>query len=796
MDPGGGENGGSAAARFDAQVEAVTLPSKVTAADDVAPFTFCGSAPRSRFESQEDAVLLPASVRDTAAASPPRPERGNGVVLEKARVHRVLESGDWPAPAEGAGRTVPRRRDPITSPTAAPVDIVTELDAQCRDFVARIGADDAALRALLQLSTEQRQRVLERGPLGGAVKDPSAVLLSRIRNVERESSIAPGGPPICGDYRKHGFCKRGELCRYQHIENDEPPRRPRVAGRGVGRPSRTESMKHVLCKFWAQGRCSKGPACPFSHDGSGACAADDGGADDEASVVTDDADAPAAPPAGAGAPPAVRLPAGPPQWAAPWPPPPPAGPPPPPPPMDGQWGKGGFGKGMPRPQWEPGVGGGKGGPRYPPAYPPYSEYSAAPPAAPMPEMMGVWGPDGGWYPTQPEIPAGAMPHAEDDAAPLTDDEEERARDSKLARLRERLVGVVATLHPNKRPCVSVAFQVVLGDFPDDEREMLLGLEPNAVGLTRFRSVLIKRTLRHAHQAEEINAVQSLSQWEEHLLRWLPPTPRGGVAYTRHFEGHFCNRVLECCRVMLASPFCRLRLPPGSATDAVRESITDPMAQALQVWGPWAAALAARDARDESFPGLDAPPRPPVEAAAAAPVTDDGSFTLTSGVTWTADKHHVWPITFRIRARALLRAAAQTRGRRGPGLLLSDRQCAPRLVGSVLSYLPPVCAADVPGPDRMPGSHEFLDLVGACFANYSLCVLPPAAQDPAAAKQRLGEQMWQHVQDTFGPSHAPKVTGMLLQIEPADLLFDLVNARKFSDALHEAWQVMSEAAAEQ
>eukprot|EP01062_Namystynia_karyoxenos_P042876 TRINITY_DN3140_c1_g1_i14.p1 TRINITY_DN3140_c1_g1~~TRINITY_DN3140_c1_g1_i14.p1 ORF type:complete len:871 (+),score=194.78 TRINITY_DN3140_c1_g1_i14:91-2613(+) len=819
--------------RFETQEEQVALPVSLAADAGPAQFSFgarSGAAheSRNRFDAQRESVLLPAAGDGAAQRrqhrSPPRGSRGGGrnawhsqrhavelpdsgsrspqhahvpppgqpAVVEKAKVRRVMDSGDWPMPSEAPARG-PRREDALLPPPHPAAEHADE----CREFAARIGADEGSLAALLALGPDLRLRVLERGPLGGAVKDPSAVLLSRIRSVERESAAGTSsGPPVCGDYRKTGSCKRGEQCRYVHIDRSEvePTRRTRPPG---ARKKRSD-MKHVLCKFWVQGRCSKGADCPFGHEGSGGCAADEEGSaaydGDEEERWRHHA-----------TPGALARPASPP------PPPPPQEPPPGPPAAE----QGAF---LPPPRAQAPWGG-----TYLPPPPPSG---AAPPAGPLYQPAGwpaphpvappVMGPGGWWPPApygqphhhhhhhhhhhqQPYYPGGpppALPHpgaagAEDEEEPVTDDEDDRERERRLGLVRQRLVNAVSTLPGEKRDCLTVAFQLVLGEFADEERELLLGMEPNAVGLTRWQSVLMKRTMRHAHESEAIDAVKALSRWEEAMLRWLPPCPRAG--YCRHFEAQLCSRIIECVRAMAASPFTRLRLPPCARTDCSREQVSDPVAQCFHFWEPWATELSARDAREDRFDGLTTATQSTQQtpkAGGTRSVGLDGSFALSCGVRWSPSDHGCWPLPFRRRCRALLYAA-----RRGVSRPVGGLRSSPQLWGGILSFVTPVNATDLPMEDRCPGAHDFLDLAAACIANYSLQVLGPQRQGAEDAKQRLGEQMWQYIVDIFGYDHASKMAGMLLQMDAPELLLDVVNTRRFSDALHDAWQVLSEAAAD-
>lgn len=60
-----------------------------------------------------------------------------------------------------------------------------------------------------------------------------------------------------------GYCRHGpEKCLYQH--------RPNMVATVPWEPQSTpDRKKSPACKYWAQGRCFNGTACPFSHEGEG-----------------------------------------------------------------------------------------------------------------------------------------------------------------------------------------------------------------------------------------------------------------------------------------------------------------------------------------------------------------------------------------------------------------------------------------------------------------------------------------------------------------------------------------------
>ena len=86
---------------------------------------------------------------------------------------------------------------------------------------------------------------------------------------------APQGP-VC-EFFKRGRCRFGDQCRFYHpIKNTlrlplEPPSMPMVPERfttsisSINPSFTTAKGTFIPCKFYAQGRCIKGDACPSSH---------------------------------------------------------------------------------------------------------------------------------------------------------------------------------------------------------------------------------------------------------------------------------------------------------------------------------------------------------------------------------------------------------------------------------------------------------------------------------------------------------------------------------------------------
>ena len=208
----------------------------------------------------------------------------------------------------------------------------------------------------------------------------------------------------------------------------------------------------------------------------------------------------------------------------------------------------------------------------------------------------------------------------------------------------KLRGKLEALSGVGEECLTQALQAILAGWDDEDKRVLLGLGTNAIGLTRFKSVLVKRSIRHCHEGGHGGALDSLVEWERALGPWLPTATR---PFSRYFEDELCGRVLEVLRCMAASPFTRFRLEGawyGSAK-------TDPAAIMLQFCSPHSDSMVQEDLVAE-FPEsgfqLHTTPQP----------DNTAYFTHASGLAWTPANHHCWPITFRGRMKAF--CLAQTR----------------------------------------------------------------------------------------------------------------------------------------
>eukprot|EP01065_Artemidia_motanka_P029974 TRINITY_DN36018_c0_g1_i1.p1 TRINITY_DN36018_c0_g1~~TRINITY_DN36018_c0_g1_i1.p1 ORF type:complete len:650 (+),score=107.58 TRINITY_DN36018_c0_g1_i1:50-1999(+) len=320
-------------------------------------------------------------------------------------------------------------------------------------------------------------------------------------------------------------------------------------------------------------------------------------------------------------------------------------------------------------------------------------------------------------------------------------------------LREEVLILRSRLALGDENLLTRVFQMVLGGMDDQPRETLLGLTGDTVGLTRFRSVLLKRTLKWAFDAGNLDAIECLVRWERKLLAdgWLTTPPANGE-FSRYFEANLCQHHLECLKLMAASPYARGRGPlvPGGDEGL---NVSDPAASVLRLWA-------------------SAPPPAVVRVCEAGDWQESHSWRQ-----WSAEDHRMWPAPFRGRARCLAKVLS-----RHPPMLRSA-------LPGVLSFLPPVCATDVPREDREPGEHPFLDMVGAVLANQTLDIIG-ADQDSSDTGQRLGEAIWPLVVASCGEDAAPKMTGMLLQMPPEALLLDAVNVMHFNETLAEAWDVLT------
>eukprot|EP00755_Sulcionema_specki_P019706 Sspe_Gene.12165::Locus_4140_Transcript_1_1_Confidence_1.000_Length_2026::g.12165::m.12165 len=424
-------------------------------------------------------------------------------------------------------------------------------------------------------------------------------------------------------------------------------------------------------------------------------------------------------------------------------------------------------------------------PGYPYPYPPYPPY-------PPPPGYGYG------YPPPPP-PPGIPPHPdmmawygyhEDDmeeeveeehkewstGAPALTKEEEASGMAAVENVRRRVATFVYQNEGGRSYLLVPTLIGMLSNLEQDELDLMLGLGTNRVGLTRFRSLLIKRSIRHCHEAKLSNALEHLRRTEEASVDWLPPLSCD-TDFAVAIENELGNRFVELLKIMAASPFSRFRLHGPEAAK------TDPSALSLSFWSPHAAAMAAQDAKKEKWEGLDntesnpADPLPAINDEVVNP-----TFVLDCGVPWSPACHGRWPAPFRGRAYLLLLCT----NRKGYNFPLD-------VTGRILSYLPPVCESDIHPSDRAPGHHDFLDVVTAILAHYTLNAIGPATpEDCAEAKERLGSAVWPFVLEIFGSKFSPKMAGMLLQMEADDILFDLINTRRFTDSLQEAWRVLRSA----
>ena len=124
-------------------------------------------------------------------------------------------------------------------------------------------------------------------------------------------------------------------------------------------------------------------------------------------------------------------------------------------------------------------------------------------------------------------------------------------------LREKVNSLRDELAEDQKHLLTRTLQMVLGRLSEGERDTLLGLPQAVLGLTRFRSVLIKRTIKYAFDACDLEAIESLSRWEDELELHMPEPPYDET-FSKFFEKNLCQHYVEIVRCMLASPLCRLR----------------------------------------------------------------------------------------------------------------------------------------------------------------------------------------------------------------------------------------------
>ena len=235
-----------------------------------------------------------------------------------------------------------------------------------------------------------------------------------------------------------------------------------------------------------------------------------------------------------------------------------------------------------------------------------------------------------WSAQRPPGAPGVAPPAARPAPTAVPVEEEEETDSTVTTLRAKLEAL-------RGNCVFPALKVVLEEWEEEEKKVVVGLKKNDIGLTRFQSLLIKRSLCHLHEGKNAAAMESIAEWERKLAPWLPVV---GVPFARCFEEELCGRAIEVLRCMASSRFARFRLPEG----VLETAKTDPTATMLGFWEQHAARLVQQDLSLE-FPDADIAPHTPPQPSYTA------YFTHDSGLPWTPATHRAWPAPFRGRMRA-------------------------------------------------------------------------------------------------------------------------------------------------
>eukprot|EP01061_Rhynchopus_euleeides_P015079 TRINITY_DN25893_c1_g2_i1.p1 TRINITY_DN25893_c1_g2~~TRINITY_DN25893_c1_g2_i1.p1 ORF type:complete len:696 (+),score=238.60 TRINITY_DN25893_c1_g2_i1:276-2363(+) len=322
-------------------------------------------------------------------------------------------------------------------------------------------------------------------------------------------------------------------------------------------------------------------------------------------------------------------------------------------------------------------------------------------------------------------------------------------------LREKVNSLRDELHIDQSHLLTRSLQMVLGRLSEHERDTLLGLPQAVLGLTRFRSVLIKRTIKYAFDACDLEAIESLSRWEAELADFLPEPPEDD-SFSKFFEKNLCQNYVEIVRCMLASPLCHLR--SDWLLQAVRISTSpDPLHDVIKRW-----------LGDEA----DTP--------------------------YSRAGHSAFPCCLRIRGRAFLWAMKHKSHERKrhhdvyAGCLNGVNGDAGEvtLYDRVMQFIPPMSVDDVPMVERDPGTHVFLDTLAAVLVNYNLDIISTDAEE---AREKLGETIWPHVVEQVGEDCAPQITGMLLTMEPDRLLLEAVNLVRFKETILEAADVLEKGA---
>ena len=72
---------------------------------------------------------------------------------------------------------------------------------------------------------------------------------------------------ICYDWLNHHSCKRGDNCKYEHVDQVGPKVHTPRTNKDKSKAKKPKSQ--ILCKFHKQGRCNKGNKCPYKHNKSG-----------------------------------------------------------------------------------------------------------------------------------------------------------------------------------------------------------------------------------------------------------------------------------------------------------------------------------------------------------------------------------------------------------------------------------------------------------------------------------------------------------------------------------------------
>eukprot|EP01060_Flectonema_neradi_P004088 TRINITY_DN12694_c0_g3_i1.p1 TRINITY_DN12694_c0_g3~~TRINITY_DN12694_c0_g3_i1.p1 ORF type:complete len:700 (+),score=128.52 TRINITY_DN12694_c0_g3_i1:83-2182(+) len=326
--------------------------------------------------------------------------------------------------------------------------------------------------------------------------------------------------------------------------------------------------------------------------------------------------------------------------------------------------------------------------------------------------------------------------------------------TSIQTLRQKVSDLRMTLSPSHQNILTRTLQMCLGTFSPEHRDTLLGLPQDVVGLTRFRSVLVKRTLKWAYDNNNLTAIESVAQWEESLRKWMRD-PDDGPDFSKYFEQHLCNVFMEVARCLLALPTSRVR------TDWVQQAVTvstspDPIHDMFTKWLWFSTASSDSSVSAETTTGFYK------------------AFCM-NGVSWSTSQHCRWPLPFRGRTKLLI-YSLKRRKQRCYERVLSSRVLLPE----ILSFLPPVCPCDVPASELEVATHPYLDALCATLVSYNSGI---ATEEDK--KDRLGELVYPLVVQSLGQDVAPMITGMLLELPPSDLLLEAMNPIRFVSTLREA-----------